>query len=197
MKRAPKQTSFQILSLVPAITVRDMPTMPRRDLAQIELTRYDDVRDYCRKDTFFDDMAEHCAEIVRLHNLKLFSMRGSAEHEDIQRRMLDAAQEVVGKALFDFFDVYRGPLGSQGDLPGPGEEVSFEEEAIWTCYWVKVTFKMLASEAGDNGAELVSRYIQALFAWWSLIKDRGLAEVNACIGGSAPISISKRGSNGR
>lgn len=189
MKRAPMQTSFQVWRESPSITVRDMPTMPRRDLSHIELVRYEHEHEHedCSPDLFFSDMAEHCAEIVYLHNLKLFSMRGTSEHEELQRRMRDAAHKIVGKATFDFFDVYRGPLGSQGDLPGPDKKPSFEEEAIWTCYWVTLTFKMLARESGDNGADLVGRYIQALFDWWHLVSGHGLAKVNAVVRGPSQV----------
>jgi len=186
MKQAPMQTSFQILGVSPGITVRDMLTMPRRDLSHLELTRYEhEQEDPCSPDLFFNDMAEHCTAIVYLHNLKLFSMRGSPGHEELQRRMLNAAQEIVGKATFDYFDLHRGPLGSQGDLPGPDREPSFQEEAIWTCYWVVLTFNMLARESGDNAEALVGRYIQALFNWWRLVTEHGLAEVNAVFCGQA------------
>jgi hypothetical protein len=188
MKRAPKQTSFRILRAGPGITARDMPTMPRRDFSFIELTRYEhEQEDSCAVDLFFDDMAEHCAEIVYLHNLKLFSTRGSSEHEDIQSRMREAAQKLVGKAIFDFFDLSRGSLGPKGHMLEPGVAPGIQGEAIWTCYWVVHAFKMLAQEAGDDALDLMGRYIQALCDWQHLVTMHEPAEVNAVFSVSSQV----------
>ncbi|MEJ1165559.1 hypothetical protein V9K97_17760 [Variovorax sp. CCNWLW186] len=193
MKREQKQTSFQILRMGPGLSVGDMPTMPRRDVSHIELARYErEHEDPCAPDPFFDDMAEHCAEIVYVHNLKLSSVRGSPEHKELQRRMGRSVHKIVGEATFDFFDQSRGSLGPRGYMLEPGIAPGIDGEAIWACYWTVHAFKMLAQEAGDDAIELVGRYIQALYGWWSLVREHGLAEVNAVLCECSQVAASAR-----
>lgn len=180
MKRAPKQTSFQLLRAGPGINARDLPTMPRRDYSFMELKRYErEQEDSCAPDPFFNDMAEHCAEIVYLHNLKLFTTRGSPEHEEVQRRMREAAQNIVGQAMFEFFDASRVSLGSQGNILEFGIAPGIQDEVIWTCYWIVHALQMLSQEAGDDALELMERYIQALSEWQDLVTAHGWTDVNA------------------